>query len=492
MNISDKPITINIYSPNVPNLSLVDLIGLTMVACTDKGQPEDIKEKIENLVVSYIKQKKTIILAVMQSKNDLETDIGLALIKKHNIEGQKVIGVLTKPDLINVDNHIGEYLTNNISKNLMLTYGYYVVKNRNGQEMKEMNILKGFEIEKEYFANHNEYKKLIYKDRIGSQNLTNSLSKILITSITEILPSVMIELVSLENKLNVKLEKMGQELPTTKEGKMAFMNKYISNFYYKFMDSIESRGTVLNTGKLMKDTFIDYRKELLDVKPFMNSKIYNAEYFKNVMASFEGNHMSFYTPPIQILEACMTDARHKPIMALQDKSLRCVDSVCELIINLLRNITLQEEFAQFPNMASNIMASLIDEIISKNKEKSKLQINELLKNESEYIWTDSGEFVKDLAQVTKPGTFDLTVMIKFLEGYFSAVKNIVSHSVPKIVMSNVIRDMESSILSFLLHTTVTEDKICLLAQDPEIEKQRAYYSDLKQRVLTIKKGFKTN
>ena len=258
------------------------------------------------------------------------------------------------------------------------------------------------------------------------------------------------------------------------------------------MDSIESRGTVLNTGKLMKDTFIDYRKELLDVKPFMNSKIYNAEYFKNVMASFEGNHMSFYTPPIQILEACMTDARHKPIMALQDKSLRCVDSVCELIINLLRNITLQEEFAQFPNMASNIMASLIDEIISKNKEKSKLQINELLKKESEYIWTDSGEFVKDLAQVTKTGTFDLTVMIKFLEGYFSAVKNIVSHSVPKIVMSNVIRDMESSILSFLLHTTVTEDKICLLAQHPEIEKQRAYYSDLKQRVLTIKKGFKTN
>ena len=489
MNINAKPIILNIYSPNVPNLSLIDLPGLTMVACTDKGQPIDIKEKIENLVTTYIKQKKTIILAIMQSKNDLETDIGLALIKKYDIDGQRIVGVLTKPDLMNNETNIGEYLTNNISKNLMLTYGYYVVKNRNGQEMKDMNILKGYELEKEYFANHYEYKKPLYKDRIGNNNLTNSLSKILIASISEMLPSVMIEIISLENKLNDKLDKIGQDLPPTKEGKLSFMNKYISNFYYKFMDSVESRGTILNTGKLIKDTFVTYRKELFEVKPFTNTKIYNPDYFKNIISSFEGNHMSFHIPPIQILEACMTDQRHKPIISLQDKSLRCVDSTCELIINLLRNITLQEEFAQYPFLASHIMTNLIDEIISKAKEKTKYQINELLKNENEYIWTDSKEFITDLSNITKTGSFEMDLMIKFLEGYFSAIKQIVSHSVPKIIMSNIIREIENAMLSFLLQSTVIEEKLVLLKQDEEIEKQRLYYSDLRNRVGTIKKNF---
>ena len=46
MNISEEEINLKIYSPFVPNLNLIDLPGLTMVACTDKGQPKDIKIKI--------------------------------------------------------------------------------------------------------------------------------------------------------------------------------------------------------------------------------------------------------------------------------------------------------------------------------------------------------------------------------------------------------------------------------------------------------------
>ena len=69
MNITDKPIYLRIYSPNIPNLSLVDLPGLTVV-CTDKGQPKDIKDKIRSLLHSYIDNPETIILAVMPARTD--------------------------------------------------------------------------------------------------------------------------------------------------------------------------------------------------------------------------------------------------------------------------------------------------------------------------------------------------------------------------------------------------------------------------------------
>ena len=46
-----------VVSPNVISLNLIDLPGLT-VACTDKGQPSDIKQQIRELVKSYISIKE--------------------------------------------------------------------------------------------------------------------------------------------------------------------------------------------------------------------------------------------------------------------------------------------------------------------------------------------------------------------------------------------------------------------------------------------------
>ena len=52
-----------IYAPNGTNLSMVDLPGLTMVACTDRGQPKDMKERVRKLVKDYIQEENTIILS---------------------------------------------------------------------------------------------------------------------------------------------------------------------------------------------------------------------------------------------------------------------------------------------------------------------------------------------------------------------------------------------------------------------------------------------
>jgi len=489
MNITMIPIIIKIYSPYVPNLSLIDLPGLTMVACIDKGQPEDIKDRIEELVVSYIKQERTIIIAVMQARNDLETDLGLALIKKHDANGQRTIGVLTKPDLMNYETHIGEYLVNNISKNLMLTYGYYVVKNRNNKEMETINIFKGFELEKNYFINHNEYNRTIYKDRIGITNLTTNLSKILISSITEMIPSVMTEIISLQSKINQKLEKMGDNLPVTSEGKMSLLNKYVSNFYYRLIDSIESRGNLLNVGKTIKDIFITYRKDLHNIHPFLDREIYDNEYFNTIIASFEGNHMSFYTPPIQILEACITDNKLKPILKVKDVSMQCVDLICDSLINIIRDISFQDEFAKFPQLINCIIVKLTDDIIAPLKIKTKTIIIDMIKIEEDYMWTDNKKFHKTLMETTKNSKFDSELIRILLESYFSAIKEIIAHIVPKIIMSTIIREIENMLLSYLFQNIVTDDKISLLKEDEKIEKQRIYYSNLKTRIQVIKHSF---
>lgn len=121
--VSSEPIFLRIYSPFVPNLSLVDLPGLTMTALTDQGQPRDIKAQIRTMVASYIRQERTIILMVCPARPDLEADPALELVKEHDPHGARTVGVLTKVDLMNVGSDVSKYLTNSVPADLQLVRG---------------------------------------------------------------------------------------------------------------------------------------------------------------------------------------------------------------------------------------------------------------------------------------------------------------------------------------------------------------------------------
>jgi len=488
MNINSTPIILNIFSHYVPDLSLIDLPGLTMVACEDKGQPADIRERIENLVTSYISEEHTIIVAVMQARSDLETDLGLAHVKKHDKQGARTIGILTKPDLMNYDTHIGDYLINRqISINLMLHYGYYVLKNRNDKEALDFDILKGFALEVEYFTTHPEYKKSIYKEKIGIKNLVNTLTKILVSSISEAIPNVMGDIIALDNQISHLLSNMGDELPASKEGKLSVLNRYVTNFSTKFVDSIESRGNpTFNAGKNIKEVMIEFRNKINNIKPFYNSKIYDQNYFNNIISSFEGNHMSNHTSPIQILEACMTDNNLRPILQLEDSCTQCVDNICGILINLIRSTLKLEEFSQYPPLTTVVMNTLIENLISITKIKAKKRIRATISDEESYIWTDDPTFIKASEIIRKEDVIKIEPLKHFLEAYFTTVKQTINNNVPKIIMKEIIKFMEENALTYLFEHVATDDKIDLLKEDPEVDKQRKYYQQIKNRISNIK------
>jgi len=492
MNINSKPIILNIFSAFVPNLSLIDLPGLTMVACEDKGQPADIKERIENLAISYISQKQSIIVSVMQARSDLETDLGLALVKRYDKLGERTIGVITKPDLMNYDSHVGDYLLNKISKNLMLNYGYYVVKNRNDKEVMEYDILKGFKLETEYFSNHQEYKKNIYESKLGIKNLTTSLIKILTSSITEAIPTVMTDIIALDTKISLLLLKMGEELPSSKDSKLSILNRYVTNFNNKFVDSIESRGnTSFNCGKHIKDTFNKFKDTIIKIKPFHNNN-YNQQYLDNIISGFEGYRMGNHTSPILVLEACIKDINFRPIMLLKEPSMQCVDNICFVLIELIRSILTTEEFSQFPPLTSCVMHNLIDKFIAKQKTITNERILKSIEDEENHIWTDDIDFFEMSNKIRKEPIIKIEMFKEFIETYFSCITKIISHNIPKIIMSDVIRFMENNTLSLLFENIVNEDKIELLKEDPNVDKQRKYYHQIKTRISNIKNAIQKN
>ncbi|OCK76283.1 hypothetical protein K432DRAFT_385546 [Lepidopterella palustris CBS 459.81] len=115
--VTDDPIQLRIYSPNVPDLSLIDLPGYIQV--TGRDQPAELKEKIAELCERYIKPPN-VILAISAADVDLANSTALRASRKVDPRGERTIGVITKMDL--VDPERGASLLND--KKYALRLGY--------------------------------------------------------------------------------------------------------------------------------------------------------------------------------------------------------------------------------------------------------------------------------------------------------------------------------------------------------------------------------
>lgn len=95
--VSDDPIQLSIYSPNVPDLSLIDLPGYIQVVGQD--QPLELKQKIADLCDKYI-QPPNVILAISAADVDLANSTALRASRRVDPRGERTIGVITKMDLV--------------------------------------------------------------------------------------------------------------------------------------------------------------------------------------------------------------------------------------------------------------------------------------------------------------------------------------------------------------------------------------------------------
>ena len=137
---SEKPafvedvLRIKVTGQTGPNLTIVDLPGLISVA-SDEQTEEDIAT-VQRMVDSYVEKPRTIILAVVQATNDIANQSIIKKSKKFDAAGQRTVGIITKPDLINEGTE-GRIAT--LAKNrdtTKLSRGFFLLKNPTPMEMQ--------------------------------------------------------------------------------------------------------------------------------------------------------------------------------------------------------------------------------------------------------------------------------------------------------------------------------------------------------------------
>ena len=117
------------------HLTVVDLPGLISVANED--QTEEDVQTVHNLVNSYVENPRTIILAVVQAGNDIANQPIIQKSRSYDKAGQRTVGIITKPDLINAGTEKRIALLAKNQDTTKLKLGFFIVKNPTPMELED-------------------------------------------------------------------------------------------------------------------------------------------------------------------------------------------------------------------------------------------------------------------------------------------------------------------------------------------------------------------
>ncbi|KAI0833655.1 P-loop containing nucleoside triphosphate hydrolase protein [Trametes gibbosa] len=183
--VSNEPIDLRIYSPNVPDLTLIDLPGYIQIASMD--QPETLKEKIAGLCERYIREPN-IILAVCAADVDLANSPALRASRKVDPLGLRTIGVITKMDLVPPEQGASIIAGNRYP--LHLGYIGVVCKSSGKKANKDRLSIVARRNEEDFFGAHRELFGKQSSVMVGTDTLRRRLMEVLESSMASSLHGI--------------------------------------------------------------------------------------------------------------------------------------------------------------------------------------------------------------------------------------------------------------------------------------------------------------
>lgn len=236
--IVDKPIVISIYSHTCPDLTLVDLPGITRIPLAGSDQPQDIERITRDMCGRYCKDPRTIILCVIPANQDLTTSDALQMARNLDPKGLRTIGVITKIDIMDRGTSAKKML---MGQEVSLRLGFVGVKNRAQQDIIDnVSVKDALEKEKVYFSQHAIYSTMP-QNCLGTEVLTTKLTKVLFTHIKHNMPEIIKEIRDKTKDLEDRMRDLGPPLPMEGNEKMHLLWNMITDFVSTYKNTITGK-----------------------------------------------------------------------------------------------------------------------------------------------------------------------------------------------------------------------------------------------------------
>ncbi|CAH9071031.1 unnamed protein product [Cuscuta europaea] len=363
--ISHTPLTLTVKKHGVPDLTMVDLPGITRVPV--HGQPEDIYEQISNIIMEYISPQESIILNVLSASVDFTTCESIRMSQKVDKTGERTLAVVTKAD--RAPEGLLEKVT---ADDVNIGLGYVCVRNRIGEESYDEARME----EARLFQTHPLLSR-IDKSIVSVPVLAQKLVRIQATIISKCLPEIVRKINDKLSANMADLNSLPQNLSSVAEALTAFM-RIISS-------SKESLRKILIRGE-----FEEYPEEKIMHCTARMVEMLNA-YSGQIQAyrfSFEGN-TNFLMDDIMALEEAkeiglpnflprgvFLSILQKRVKGISSMPRDFIDKFWDYIEGIVVKV-LQQHSENYPQLQAS-MRRAAQNVISKKKEKSFHWVKEII------------------------------------------------------------------------------------------------------------------
>ncbi|KAI8880066.1 hypothetical protein K501DRAFT_255753 [Backusella circina FSU 941] len=341
LGISNQPINLRIFSPNVLTLTLIDLPGLTKVPVGD--QPKDIEKQIREMIIKYITKPNAIILAVTAANTDLANSDGLKLAREVDPEGLRTIGVLTKVDLMDQGTDVIDILAGRV---IPLRLGYVPVVNRGQRDIESKKaISKSLDAEREFFENHPAYRsKAQY---CGTPFLARKLNMILMHHIRNTLPEIKAKIQAALAKYQQELLQLGDPLSDgSNSGQANLVLNIITEFCTEFRTIIDGNSNDLTSFELSGGARISfvfhelYSNGVKSIDPLEQIKDVD---IRTILYNSSGS-----SPALFVATTAFEVIIKQQIKRLEEPSVKCINMVYDELVRILGQLLNKQFFKRFP------------------------------------------------------------------------------------------------------------------------------------------------
>lgn len=209
---TEDRLKIEICGPEEDYLTVIDVPGIFRATIDGVTTIMD-RDLVRNMVKEYIRDSRTIILAVLPCNVDIATQEILQLAKELDKSGERTLGILTKPDQVH-ERSLKAAVCNLVQdRKNPLTLGYFVVRNRGGDDEGQMgNDL----AERERMFQDDPWRELPRK-RVGVVALRERLQELLGQITDRAFPQLRTEVRAMLAKREQSLEALGPPRQSVRE-----------------------------------------------------------------------------------------------------------------------------------------------------------------------------------------------------------------------------------------------------------------------------------
>lgn len=385
--VCTEPIVLKIYSASVLNLTLVDLPGLTKVPVGD--QPEDIENQIRKLVVKYISNPNSIILAVVTANTDMATSESLKIARDVDMDGRRTLAVVTKLDLMDAGTDAIDILCGRV---IPVKLGIIGVVNRSQQDINDKKSIKDALRDEAAFLQR-KYPTLA--NRNGTPYLAKTLNRLLMHHIRDCLPDLKTRVNVMVSQFQSLLNSYGDDVLDKSQTLLQIITKFAS----AYCATIEGTARNIETTELCGGARICYifhetfGRTLDSIHPLAGlTKMDILTAIRNATGP---------RPALFIPEVSFELLVKRQIRRLEEPSLRCVELVHEEMQRIIQHCGTesQQEMLRFPKLHERIV-DVVTHLLRRRLPTTNSMVENLVAIELAYINTKHPDFHKEAALVS--------------------------------------------------------------------------------------------